>query len=409
MFIAIRSLIALFVALSILLIGHGLQLTLAPLYAEELGWSNNRIGFIGSVYFLGFVIGCLTIPKLVASVGHIRVFATLTALATCALLMLGLSDNYAIWLLSRTITGWSIAGLYMVIESWLNERSSNENRGTILSIYSTITLVAIAGGQTLFSVGLSTQELIMLGALIIAASAVPVGLSPANNPAPIPSVKFKLKAVYQSSNVAVIGALVGGFATAGFWALGPIVANALQIEHIGLFMAVTIVGGAVFQVPVGRLSDYFDRRLVIAALALGGTAVSGLALVIAGHSNIMTLICMFLFGGTTFPLYSLCLAHANDQSDMPLIEIGSVILIMHSVGAVIGPIVIATMLSFNSMALFWVSLMVLAIFATWTLIRIRLHPVARPHFEPYQEVPRTTTEILEVSQDDEIDPPVNDR
>ncbi|MCB1647064.1 MAG: MFS transporter, partial [Pseudomonadales bacterium] len=160
----IASVTALLLSVGILLVGHGLQLTLVPLFAANLGWAPEKIGYLGSAYFLGFVLGCLSVPRLVASVGHIRVFAVLVASATAALLALGVLENFSFWLCCRLVTGWAFAGLYMVIESWLNEKTSGEYRGSVLSVYTIITLLGICAGQMLIGLDIPRTQLIMLGA-----------------------------------------------------------------------------------------------------------------------------------------------------------------------------------------------------------------------------------------------------
>jgi len=389
---------ALLLSVFVLLTGHGIQLTVAPLFASELGWSTSLIGYTGSSYFFGFVVGCLTIPKLVAIVGHIRVFAVLAATATSALLILGLFQTFEVWLVARLATGWAMAGLYIVIESWLNERTSIENRGTVLSIYTTLTLVAISAGQMMTGAGFDHLQLIMLGAIIIALGSIPVGLTTSPAPNSIPAVRFQFRKVYAASHVAVGGALVGGLVTSGFWVLGPLVAAAkgFNPEQIGTFLAATLFGGAILQLPIGRFSDRIDRRYVIVAISLAAVIIC-LAIVMVGHLHPYLMIgLMFLFGGTTFPLYSMSLAHANDNTPLPLIETGSVILLVHSAGAVVGPAITAKMMDMTSNALFLFSGVVLLIFSFWAIWRIFTHPVSRSNFEPFTVKPPTTHEILEV-------------
>ncbi len=398
MVVVFKSLLALFTSLVVLLIGHGLQLTLSPIYADQLGWSTDLIGYVGSAYFAGLIIGCLTIPKLVSRVGHVRVFTVLTASATSALLVLGLSEAFVVWLIAKSVTGWAISGLYMVIESWVNEQTTRENRGFVLSVYTVLTLVAIGIGQLLVVDGQDFRAMIIAGAILLALGALPVGLSRSSNPAPIPTVGFKLKAVYDASHVAVIGAFVGGTVTAGFWALGPLVAKALSVEQIGTFMAVTLLGGVLMQMPVGRLSDHYDRRLVIAGLALLGALVCTGAAFTGSENSMATYFCMFLFGGATFPIYSICLAQANDNTELPMIEVGSVILIMNSLGAVVGPILIAKAMGFSSAGLFIVSAIVLGIFAGWVLLRTSLHKISRKYFKPFRDIPKTSHEVIEISE-----------
>ena len=133
-FHALRSLLF---AVAVLLTGHGLQLTLLPLEAQALGWSDSAIGLTGSFYYLGFIVGCLTIPRLIRRVGHIRTFTVCISVAAVALLAASISEVYVLWLGLRMATGWSMAGLYTTIESWLNDRAQNEQRGRVLAVSDT--------------------------------------------------------------------------------------------------------------------------------------------------------------------------------------------------------------------------------------------------------------------------------
>ncbi len=394
----LASVTALLLSVSILLVGHGLQLTIAPLLASSMGWSTDMIGYTGSAYFAGFVLGCLTIPRLVTRVGHIRVFAVLVALAVVALLLLGLLPHVVAWMLARGLTGWAFAGIYMVIESWLNERASPAYRGSLLSIYTIVTLVAICLGQLMIGIGLDYTSLIMVAAILLAVGTVPVGLTSSPAPRPIPVVSFRLKEVFKASQVAVVGAFCGGIATSGFWSLGPVVAQAQGMgpEQIGLFMASTILGGAVLQYPLGRLSDGVDRRGVLVGIALLGLGLCLSSMVLAAVDPRFIYLLMFFYGGATFPIYSLCLAHANDNTELGLMEIASVILLMHSAGSVVGPVLVSHLLSVTPQGMFVVSGITLAAFAAWTLWRMQLHRVARRYFQPWRGVPRTTHEIADV-------------
>jgi MFS family permease len=341
----------------------------------------------------------------VSWVGHIRVFTVLAASATAALLLIGLIQQFEFWLIARLITGWSIAGIYMVIESWLNERTNVENRGLMLSIYTTLTLVSISIGQMLVGINLDNFQLISLGAILLSLGAVPVGLTRSPAPNPIPSVRFQLKKVYAASHVAVGGTIAGGLVTSGFWVLGPLVAEAKNLTsvQIGYFMAATLLGGAILQLPVGRMSDKFDRRYVLVGLSIAAI-ITCIAITFFGevHPAIMISL-MFLFGGTTFPLYSISLAHANDHTTLPLIETGSIILLLNSAGAVVGPAITAQLMGITSNALFIFAAFVLTLFSIWAIGRIVTHPATRPHFEPFTGTPMTTHEVMAV-----IDPDLSD-
>ncbi|MCB1670157.1 MAG: MFS transporter [Gammaproteobacteria bacterium] len=400
-----ENVIALFLSLVILLTGHGLQLTLVPLYANALGFSSLIIGITGSFYFLGFVVGCLSVPRLVAAVGHIRMFLVLACTANAALLLLGLFDNPLLWMLARFTTGWALAGLYMIFESWLNENAGVENRGFILSTYALLTLLAIGAGQLLSGINLEFRDLITLAAILLALGSVPVGITRSKAPAPVQLSGFQFRAVIRSSQVAVLGALTAGFVTSGFWALGPLVATAhgVPVERVGIFMALTIVGGALAQLPAGRLSDRLDRRLVILFMVIIAVLDCAAVVTLSARYSLVIYPAMMLFGATTFPLYSLCLAHANDNTRLNLLQVGSVILLMQSLGAVIGPLVIATTIQRIESGFFIAAGTALVALTLWLVVRIFYHNVDRRFFEPFHAVPRTTQEALELSQPDETD------
>jgi MFS family permease len=402
MFNVFISVSALLLSVFILLVGHGLQLTLAPLMAQGLGWSTSLIGYTGSSYFLGFVIGCLTVPRLVSQVGHVRVFTVLAASATSALLLLGLFDRFEVWMVARLTTGWAMAGIYMVIESWLNERTSTENRGLVLSAYTTLTLASMCFGQLLIGVGLENLQLILLAAILLSLGMIPVGLTSSPVPTPIPKVGFQFKEVYKGAHIAVGGAVVGGLVTSGFWVLGPIVAAGYNLTpgQIGIFLSVTLLGGALTQLPVGRLSDHYDRRLVLASLTGTGAVVCLLAIWFSKTDPLLLYLFMFLFGGTTFPIYAISLAHANDHTSLPLIETGSVVLMLHSLGSVIGPVVIAQFIQSDKAGLFIFSALALLAFSAWSVWRLRTHKAPRHHFEPFPDVPKTTHEVMAIHEPD---------
>jgi MFS family permease len=401
----LSSIFALLLSTSILLTGHGLQMILGPLLGSELAFSELEIGYTGSAYYAGFIAGCLFIPRLIHKVGHIRVFLVLISLATVALLMLGVSQTLLFWILARALSGVSFSGLYMIIESWLSESAPPQKRGLVLSIYSVITLFAISVGQMLITLELPLTSLVTVAAILFLLSTLPVGLTNSASPQPLHPVTFKFSTVFNDSRIAIYGALVCGLVTSGFWALGPIIAKALHFEanQISIFMAVTLMGGAIFQLPIGRFSDLVDRRLVIAALSGAASLITLSTIVLGLETASAFFIVMFLFGGATFPLYSISLAHANDNSTLSPIETGSVILLTYSIGAVVGPVLISATLTISNLGLYFITTLILAPFSVWTFLRSRAIPATQAHFTPYQDVPVTTQEVILLSTDEVLD------
>jgi MFS family permease len=391
----------LLLAVGILLIGHGLQLTLLPIHAGAAGWSTSAVGITGSFYFLGFVAGCVVIPGVVAGVGHIRSFMVMAAIATVALLAAGLFVNVPAWIALRFASGFALSGLYLVIESWLSDVSPSEQRGTVLAIYTMISLVGMALGQVLIGLGAADElQLFMLGAVLISLAIVPIGLTRVASPHPIPSIRFTPSILVRASRVAVVCSFLAGMVTGAFWTLGPLLARAFGLDagQAGVMMSLGISGGALSQLPVGRLSDLTDRRIVIGGIAVTGAlvALAGLLFTSIGTSALYGLI--FLFGATTMPLYALCIVHAGDNTDLSLVEVTSGILIVHSAGSILGPILVAALMdAFGPQSFFGYASACLSVAALWAFYRRFVVERPREYTEHAAILPRTTQAVAELS------------
>jgi MFS family permease len=400
---ALFKLGTLLLAVAILLCGHGLQLTLLPIRADILGWSTNTIGVTASSYFSGYILGCIVIPGIVTRIGHIRGFMVMGALATLALLGAGLLDHFAAWLVLRFATGFAFSGLYMVIESWLSEASTRENRGSVLAIYTVICLAGMALGQGLLTFGdPATLNLFAIGAALLCLAIIPIGLTHMPAPHPLPTARFDPQVLMRASRIAVVCALIGGLITGSVWAVGPLVGRSFGLEGgaVGGLMSTAILGGALSQFPAGRLSDRIDRRYVIAALTAIGVAVSIGGWLLSANSSYALYGAMFLVGACSMPIYALCIATASDHTDMSLIQIGSGILMMNSIGSIIGPLIVAPLMTWQGGSAFFLYLAVcFALASVWTIYRIVHVDQPYSHDHLFEAVPKTSPVILELAQE----------
>jgi MFS family permease len=129
------TLFALLLGFGLMQMGNTLQGTLLSIRGGIEGFSPAQIGAVGAGFWVGIVVGSLRCGKLIQSVGHIRAFVALGAVASTApLLHLLLIDPIA-WVVARALTGFCFAGLFIVVESWLNGVATDETRGQILSVY----------------------------------------------------------------------------------------------------------------------------------------------------------------------------------------------------------------------------------------------------------------------------------
>src|SRR5258705_2572973 len=313
------SIAAILVSTGLFLMGNGLIGTLTPLRAHLDGFSDVAVGTLGTWYFAGFVLGCFAGPHLLSRVGHIRAFAVAAALVAISVLLLPLWVTPVAWLAARGITGFSIAILYMAIESWLNDRATNETRGQILSLYVAVNLSALLLGQWLLLLGEPQSfELFSIGAILYCLCLVPMGLTRLPPPAPHPALRIDLSRIFSVAPVGAAGCVTTGLANGAFWTLAPLYGQSLgfSLLEIALFMSVFIAGGALIQWPLGRISDGMDRRWMIAATctaaSLCGLVLGVLGWLLVGMPVIFYSIA-FVLGASMLPLYSLAIAHANDR------------------------------------------------------------------------------------------------
>ena len=227
---ALVSVSALLLGAAILLLGNGLVGILMPVRATLESFATTSIGLIASGYSAGFVVGCLSIPHIVRRVGHIRTFAVMAAIAASVVQLMALLVEPLAWILLRMISGVAFAGLYMVIESWLNERASNTNRGQLFAAYMVIQLAAITAGQMLLPAGDAAGfGLFAVAAIAITLALVPVGLTTSSAPQPLGAVHLRLGRLYRLSPVGVLGCFFVGLANGAFGGLGVVFAQGVGL------------------------------------------------------------------------------------------------------------------------------------------------------------------------------------
>lgn len=359
---------------ALLLIGQGMQLTLLPLRASANGLSDSIIGISASCYFLGFIVGCIGIARIIARVGHIRSFSVLTAIMVCAILGLEVLDSWPYLMALRFLTGVAISGLYTVIESWLNNQASPQSRGRILATYTFVLLISMALGQLLINVGpVETSTPFILAAVFLALAIIPVGMTSHMAPVPLESTRIRFGLLYQRSRSAFAGALLSGLVVGSFWSLGAVFAHGYSQSQADVtwFVSTAILGGAILQYPIGWLSDRIDRRKVLLLLCIGGAVTSGVVAISSQQS--WYLVAVFAFGAMVMPIYAISLAAAADVSqDDEFVEIGTSVLLLNSVGAVSAPLFVgALMTALEPTALFWACAVMCLLFAAYIAVQSR--------------------------------------
>ncbi|HEY0282729.1 MAG TPA: MFS transporter [Rhizomicrobium sp.] len=360
----------------IFLVGNGLLGTLIPVRAHLEGFSTLAIGVIGSVYFAGFVLGCFTGPRWMARVGHIRTFAVCAGLAAAATLVQSIFVSVAAWIAMRALFGFAAANMYMVLESWLNDRADNKTRGSIFASYLSVNFGGLLIGQLLFATA-RPESFVMfsLATIFYALCLIPVGLTALKQPAPAPVPVLRPLRLFRISPVGVAGCIAVGLANNAIWTLAPVYAQSrgLSSGWIALFMCAFTIGGTLVQVPVGRLSDRMDRRYVIAAIsALAAAAGIAIALFMGSGRGAM-LWAIAGFGVLVLPLYGLSVAHANDRIPRAnFVESSATLLLINSLASVAGPTIAASVMDmFGAQSLFFFTAAVHVAMTGFTVVRLR--------------------------------------
>ena len=334
---------ALFLGLGLIMLGNGLQSSLLGLRASMEGFGVTATGLMMSGYYIGLLIGATMVPKFVARVGHIRSFGAMASLASTSILVHVVFVDPLVWWGMRFVTGFAYAGLFIVAESWLNDASENETRGQMLSFYMLVSLGGMAGGQFMLNIAPpSSYELFVLISVLVSMAVIPILLSVSKAPDFNTSESVSVFQLYKVTPLGVIGMLITGVMMGALFGMGAVYAAnvGLSVREVSYFMGAMVLGGAILQYPIGRLSDLFNRRQVIIATCAGG-GLAALAAASIGSPGIgqawQLYLAVALIGGFSTPLYALCIAHTNDYlTPGQMVAASSTLVLAVSIGSSLG-------------------------------------------------------------------------
>jgi MFS family permease len=348
-FSAISTNWPLLLGMGVLMLGAGLQSTLLGVRATLEGFPTLVTGIVMSCYYVGYVLGTMIAPPLLRHVGHIRVFAALAAVASVAILIQGCLVNPWVWAPMRLASGLCFAGIYVVAESWLNDRATRANRGRLFAMYMLVLYIGLGAAQFLLILSNPlTPTPFMLVSVLISLAMVPIVLSAQRLPEPATPRKVRLRDLYRNSPLGVVGVTVSGLTSAIIFSMGPVYArlSGLETGGVAAFMAVSILAAVVTQYPVGRLSDRMDRRTVIAAVCTLAALVAGGIVAFPGMPHVIFLTLAALFSGLVLTLYSLSVSHVNDKLEpAQMVAASSALLLLNGSAAAVGPVLAGSLMT----------------------------------------------------------------
>jgi MFS family permease len=348
--------------------------------------STQVTGLVLSAYFVGLVAGTTYCRKIIRNVGHIRAFAAFTAVTTAVVMVHGLYTSPLLWAVLRFAAGISNMGLFMVIESWLNECAEPRFRGRIFSIYMIVTYLGSTVGQQLLNTGdVHGQALFLVAGVFVVLSTIPVAMTRSIHPK-LPKVEqMALKTILRKAPIGMLGCLGAGLLHSAFYTMGPGFAHQihLSVSHISWFMSLTVLGGLLLQWPVGMMSDRLDRSLVLPGLGIILAGISLVFLLSSRHSLSMLLGTTAIFGGIFFSIYPVAVARVHDIFEaQDVVKVSSVLLLCYGIGAMFGPTLAAGVMSVSGTpyGLYYYMVAVSGLYALVTLMlrqkeSVRIVPV----------------------------------
>ena len=366
---------ALLLGSAFLYVSGGINGLILPVRGQAEGFSTLSLGLLGTGWALGYVLGCLKVPGLVARVGHVRSFSVMAALASISVLLSVLILNPIAWIILRSIAGFAFAGAAMIVESWLNERSEPGSRGMVFGVYTMVNLTASTIGQLSLNLGdTNSYQFFIVAAIFYCLALLPTAISSSSAPAPLLTAKLDLKALWTNSPVSVFAVFFIGISNGAFGTLGAVYAQEIgfDLSSIALFMSLPILAGAAAQIPVGFISDRIDRRLALIAVTV--VAISGDLIFIIHEPESMqaAIVAICVFGGAIFSLYPVAVAHANDHAPPnDFVSTSGGLLLLFGIGSMLGPILAGLVMStIGSKGLFYTTIVphaLILIFTAWRM------------------------------------------
>jgi MFS family permease len=386
------AILAILASVLVLIAGNSMLNTLIPLAGKMAGFSAVSLGLLGSCLFAGMLAGTVICPAIIKRVGHVKAYAIFAALAIMAAVAYPLKVEPWWWLTLRVVIGFAFAGLFNVIDGWVQGKADNATRGRIGATNQLVHFVAATLGQQLVPLGDPRgYELFAIAALLFAMSIIPFALSTTAPPELPSTVRLQLRWLARNAPASVIAAFVVGTANGSFWSLAPAYGAdiGLSTREIATFLTVTTIGSALAIWPIGRVSDGMDRRRVMALLALAAF-IAEVGLAVLGRPSLAVLgILAFLIGCCAMNIYPTALAHANDRADGgQRVAVASTLLFLYCVGAVAGPSLAAMLMEWlRPGALFAFMAVLHGLMLVATVIRIRQRPPPPRQFVERQPIP----------------------
>ena len=378
------------------------------LLMNKFGISTSVVGIILSLYYVGYIFASLTSFKIINKVGHIRAFSTYISLFSALVLLHIFSHDAYFWGILRLVEGYCLGSALLCLESWLNTRANNQNRGLIMALYMVTTYLGSGLGQLLLNIPSSNgMGIFVLVSIIFSVALIPISLTALPTPQINVAKSLNLRELYKISPVGVIGCFASGILVGGFYTLGPLYAKlaGLSLSQTSLFMFCGILGGMCAQIPIGKISDLMDRRFVLMWAGGAMFLVAPWVHFFRDYGNIVLCSSAFALGACTFIMYPISVSHVNDLiDDSKRVSASGMLIMLQSAGMVLGPIIISLMMQHLGAIWFLVCFSVASgAFVLYAFKHIAFRNIKYVEVTPTSPQPTSPTPIYQkITQDDSL-------
>lgn len=384
------------ISLVIVTLGSGFLTTLLTVRLHAAGSGSFIIGLLTAFYYLGLVIGSFSTHRIIKRVGHIRIYSAFAAIMAVSIMLQGIFVDATSWIILRFISGFCIAGLYIAIESWMLVVAPPERRGQVLSLYMVSFYAALGGGQ--FLLNISNPSTIMPFAIIVmltALSIVPVCMTRTSCPNVEEATALSFLKLYRISPSGVLACFAAGLITSVIYGLMPLFVKLLHFSdaYVSWVMGLTIFGAMAIQYPIGRMSDFVERRKVLIWISVATLILTILLASTAYFSQLIFLGLSFIFGGVSFTLYPIGISHTCDYLDgKQIIAATQGLLLANGIGSILGPVMVPSFINMfgpeGLFVFFGLIAAILSIFFSWRRTQTSPTPVAEQ--QEFVAMPKTT-------------------
>ncbi len=339
----IKILIAL---VSISGMSQGMLLPLMAVLLEKEGLPASINGLHASALYIGILLASPLMEAPLKKWGYKPMIVIGGATVFTSLLLFPLWNSIIFWFILRLFIGIGDHMLHFSTQTWITSTSTEKNRGKNISLYGLFFGVGFASGPLLTQL---VEKSIFLPFLIASTLSFLVWIFVflLRNDFPTEDVSSgtynntfsRFKKVWKLSWIALLPPFGYGFLEASINGTYPVYAlrQGLSLSQVSVLIPAFALGGIIFQLPLGILSDRLGRQKIL-KLIMGIGSISFAIGGVVENSIPLTMVILFIAGMALGSTFSLGISYMTDLLPKSLLPAGNLLCgMVFSLGSISGP------------------------------------------------------------------------